>query len=82
MDKETIYIIIFIVLGALGLTKLAEWFFINVLTSIGEIVNILEWMSTLNDATPMGMIFSFLLMMAPLVILALVGNYIKERFDI
>lgn len=80
MDREDA--LIFIIIGALGLTQLAEWFLLNVLTPIGDIVNILNWMSTLNDATPFSLIISLIMLMVPIVIISLMFGVIKEKFNI
>jgi hypothetical protein len=79
MNRDLLWVI-FILIAALGLTSLAEWFFINVLTPIGDITQVLVWMSKLNEMTPFELIVSFLLMMAPVVLGAILWEKIQDKF--
>ena len=82
MKRENLLLIFFILLGAAGLTNAAEWLFINELTPIGKIVDVLEWISTLGDATPTTLLIGVLTFTLPILIISIARNYIRERWGI
>ena len=76
MDEDTAFlvkILLFIILGSISI-KAAEWFFINIITPIGEIVEIFEWMSRIPQMTPVEILSSFI----TLYVLILIGKWIVE----
>jgi hypothetical protein len=66
-------------LGALGLTKFCEWLFMNVLTPIGDIVNVLNWMSKVNTLNPFELLISCLILIIPTIISAKIIVIIRDK---
>lgn len=81
MTRDDWLLIAFLVLGALGFIPLAEWLFNKVITPIGDIVNVLEWMSTLNEATPLSLLIGVITLILPVIIFKMISEYLRERFN-
>ncbi len=69
-------IIIFIILGVLGIGFLIEWYFLNVMTNLGSIIevfNFVDWLSKQDN------ILIICLATIAFVIWVALPEYIKER---
>jgi hypothetical protein len=83
MDKEELWCILLVIVGALGLIGLAEWILLNRLTPIGEIVSVLEWMSNLGDnTTPIDLVIMVISFIMPILLLEMARKIVKEKWGI
>lgn len=78
-SNSDIILIIFLVLGALGLTKAAEWWLRNVMTTIDDIVSVLEWMSQINSMEPIPMLLSYIALITGMYISGKIIIWIIEK---
>jgi len=74
-----IIFIVFLILGALGLTKAAEWWLRNAMTKIEDIVSVLEWLAQINSMETIPMLLSYMFLISGMYISGYVLNKIIEK---
>ncbi len=78
-SNSDIAIIVFLILGALGLTKLAEWWLRNVIIGIDDIVSVLEWLSNINSMDLIPMLISYAILIIGIYVSGLLIKNILDR---